>query len=104
MPQKAPILVVSEPDLQAALEHLRALPYRPDMPFSWDRQRLVEIIRQAVGKKTKVGNWHEVAPGVFVIIKPFGVDLAGVSEFDERLQVWIAIREAYTDPGRLITL
>lgn len=102
--KKTSTLVVSEPDLQVALEHLRSLPFRPDIPRTWDRQRLVQFIKEAVGSKPKVGNLYNIAPGVFAIIKPFGVDLAGISDFDERLQVWLAIRTASTDPLQITSI
>lgn len=101
--RKHPSIVVSEPELVVALEHLRSLPFRPDIPRSWDRQRLVQLIKEAIGLKPKVGDSFDIAPGVFAIIKPFGIDLAGQCDFDERLQVWLAVRTVGTDPSRLIT-
>lgn len=97
-------LVTSEPEIQSALEHLRSLPFRPEIPRSWDRQRLVQSIKEAVGSKPRIGDSYDVAPGVFAIIKPFGVDLAGQRDFDPRLQIWLAVRAVGTDPERLVTL
>lgn len=32
-------IVVSDSEIEAAMAHLRAMPYRSPMPPSWDRQR-----------------------------------------------------------------
>lgn len=49
-------LVVSEPDIEATLSHLRSLPYRATMPVSWDRQRLLNQLREAIGPRPRLGN------------------------------------------------
>lgn len=101
-------LVVSETDIEAALLHLRNLPYQKSMPMAWDRKHLLDMLRESIGKKPKVGQCINVAPGVFGIIKPFGVDLAKTtSSFkgsEGRLQVWLAIRQCGTDPTRITEL
>ncbi|WP_341744675.1 hypothetical protein [Azonexus hydrophilus] len=99
-------VVISEPDIDAALDHLRTLPYRPNPPRPWDRQRLLAMLREAIGKSPKIGQVFDVAPGVFAIIKPFGVDLAGADAHDcaTRLQVWLAIRHGGTDPKQVTKL
>lgn len=99
-----PLLVISEPDLEAALEHLRSLDYRNSLPKAWDRQHLLGLIRAAAGARPKVGQLLDIAPGVFGIIKPFGVDLAGCREPDGRLQVWLTVRQAGTDAVRVTEL
>lgn len=90
-------IVVSEPDLEAALSHLRKLPYRTSMPLSWDRKRFMDQLKAALGARPKPGQCVSVAPGVFAIVKPFGVDLTEC-EPDGRLQAWLAIRAVSTDP------
>lgn len=98
-------VVVSETDIEAALDHLRALPYRPSLPVSWeDRQRLLNQLREAIGQRPKFDQCHGVAPGVFAIVKPFGVDLVSQGEPDGRLQVWLLIRPCGTDPTRITRL
>lgn len=97
-------LVISEPDVQAALDHLRGLPFRPVAPAAWDRKRLIDQIA-AETAKAKVGDCFDVAPGVYAIIKPFGVDLLrGDGGFDGRLQVWLCVRSWVTDPERFTSL
>ncbi|WP_454727689.1 MULTISPECIES: hypothetical protein [Cupriavidus] len=99
-PQQA--VVVSEPDLDAALAHLRSLPYQNESPVAWERQRLIQQIRVAIGADRHVDGLYGIAPGVFAIVKPFGIDLArGAGEPDGRLQVWLAIRSVGTDPSRV---
>ncbi len=97
-------LVISEPEIEDALEHLRKLPYRNNLPTAWDRQHLLGLIREAAGGSPKVNQLLEVAPGVYGVIKPFGVDLSGCGEPDGRLQVWLAIRRAGTNPERITEL
>lgn len=101
---KATLLVITEPDIDEALEYLRALPFQELAPRSWDRQHLMNMIRDAVGQSPKVDQAFGIAPGVFGIIKPFGVDLAGQRGGDVRLQVWLAVRRAGTDPARVTEL
>lgn len=99
-------VVVSETDIDAALNHLRTLPYRAALPVAWDRQRLLNQLREVLGQRLRVDQCHGVAPGVFAIVKPFGVDLAsqGEPDGDGRLQVWLLIRPCGTDPNRITRL
>lgn len=67
---KRPSVVISEPDIQVALAHLRQLPHRKGLPQAWDRQHFLSLLKQAVGSRPKVGEAIAVAPGIFGIIKP----------------------------------
>lgn len=97
-------LMISETDIGSALDHLRTLPYRAALPVAWDRQRLLHQLREALGRRPKIDQCHCVAPGVFAIVKPFGVDLVSRSEGAGRLQVWLLIRPCGTDPTRITRL
>jgi len=97
-------VVVSEADIGTALDHLRTLPYRKAWPASWERQHLLNQLHEAIGRHPKINQCYDVAPGVFAIVKPFGVDLVSSGEFDGRLQVWLLIRPCGTDPNRLTRL
>jgi hypothetical protein len=99
-----PTVVVSEPDLQAALAHLRSLPYRANAPASWDRKHVLDVIREATGSAPKIGDCVQVGPGVYGIVKPFGIDLVGGPYAEGRLQILIAIRSAGTDPENVVEL
>ena len=97
--------VISESDIEAALEHLRALPHRSARSMDIDRQRLLNRLEEVTGKSdVKSKQWHQVAPGVFAIFQPFGVDLASSDANDGRLQVWLLIRHHGTDPQRVTRL
>lgn len=85
-------IVISEPDIQAALQHLRSLPFREPTPITWDRQHFVNLIREAVRHGPKVNEFLEVGPGIYGVVKPFAIDLAGGPKAEGRLQVWITIR------------
>lgn len=101
---KKQLIVVSEPDVQAALAHPRNLPYRKNLPVAWDRQRLLAQIRSAVPVKAKVRDWFAIGPGLYGLVMPFGVDLADMDDSDGRLQVWITIRQNGTDPADITEL
>lgn len=97
-------LVISEPDVQAALDHLRSLPFRPVAPVAWDRKRLLNEIGVATAK-AKVGDCVEVTHGVYAIIRPCGVDLLSRgNDFDARLQVCLYVRSWGTDLERMTSL
>jgi hypothetical protein len=100
-------VVISETDIEAALDHLRTLPYRTARPVAWDRKHLLNLLGGAIGDRPKVDQCHNIAPGVFAMVKPFGVDLASQDEpdgGDGRLQVWLLIRSGGTDPSRITAL
>lgn len=101
-------IYVSEPDLQAALDHLRALPYSraEATPRAWDRQRLVVALQDEArkGKLGKVGDIHAIGPGVWAMVKPLGVDLLHMPEHPVGLQIWLLIRPVGTDPTVLTKL
>ncbi|MGE4781559.1 hypothetical protein [Yersinia enterocolitica] len=97
-------LVVSETDIDTALAHLRALAYGTPFPMSWDRQHLLNLLHETIGNRPQINKCHDVAPGVFAIIKPFGADLVSRGEPDGRLQVLLLIRSSGTDPTRITTL
>lgn len=97
-------IVVTEPDVQAAVAHLRDLPFRPKPPEAWNRKRFIDQLSASV-INAKAGDCIDVAPGVWVIIKPFGVDLSkGSTDADGRLQAWICVRGWGTDPEHVTVL
>lgn len=97
-------IVVTEPDIQAAVAHLRGLPFMPKAPEIWDRKRFIDELMKAVAH-AKVGDCINVTTGVWAIIKPFGVDLSRqTSEADSRLQVWLCVRAWGTDPNHVTIL
>lgn len=97
-------VVISESDIDAALDHLRRLPYRPSTPASWDRQRLLLLIRECIGEEPVIGQFNQIAPGVYAVIKPMGVDLENYDEHDDRRQVWLMTRPWVTHPSRTTEL
>lgn len=97
-------VVISETDIEQALKHLKTLSGRATLPESWDRQRLLNRLRDAIGHSASVDAIHAIAPGLFAIIKPFGTDLALTAEPEHGLQVWLLIRPCGTDPTRIISI
>ena len=95
-------LVISEPDIEAALAHLRNLGQSP-LPENWQREHLLKRIHDALKSGLKPEHYVGVAPGIFAIIKPFGVDLIGLND-ETRLQVWLLVRPNGTDPSRITNL
>nr|ASD49306.1 hypothetical protein [Aeromonas salmonicida subsp. salmonicida] len=57
--RKPPELVISEPDIEAALDHLQTLPYRLEQPRRWDRQRLLNRIRGSLATAQRAVNATE---------------------------------------------
>lgn len=88
-------VVVTGHDILSALAHLRSMPMRAPTPAAWNRQHVINLIRDAMPENPKVNDCFCFGPGLYGIIKPFGVDLAGMAD-DPRLQVWVAIRTAST--------
>lgn len=98
--------VISEPDIEAAVAHLRALPHSAtaSMPVEWSRKRFLDTLTETLRANPKSKDALAVGPGIWALVKPYGVDLAGTFENDERRQVWILIRPCGTDPNRIETL
>ncbi|MCO8402834.1 hypothetical protein ABEG10_38415 (plasmid) [Burkholderia cenocepacia] len=98
--------VISEPDTKAAVAHLRALPHSAtaSMPVEWSRKRFLDTLAATLRANPKAKGALAVGPGVWALVQPFGVDLAGTCDNDERQQVWILIRSCGTDPNRIETL
>lgn len=106
---KSPAIVVSETDVEAALEHLRNLPSSGAgaLPTTGGRQHLLNLIREALGPSPKLNDFVGIAPGVWALVKPFAVDVARHgrdSPNEDRLQVWLLIRPARTDVHRIVEL
>jgi hypothetical protein len=99
-------LVISDSDLDAALGHLRTLPGSVSgaLPYTWSKKRLVDLTREAIGPRPKIDDFKQVAPGVWALVKPFGVDLKDWDESDDRLQVWLLLRTVGTDSSRLLSI
>ena len=97
-------LVISEPDIIAALDHLQTLPYRTPLPTSWDRLRLLNRVREAIGTCPERDKCYQVGSRLYAIIQPLGVDLLSDDDDDGRVQVCLLIRPCVTDPTRVTTL
>lgn len=99
---------VSEPDIQAALDHLRALPYSKadSTPRAWDRQGLLVELQEQVnrGALQQIGDMQSIGPGVWALVKPLGMDLLRMPGKSEGLQVWLLLRSVGTDPSALTEL
>ena len=95
-------IVISEPDIAAAVAHLRALPHSATaaMPIEWSRKRFLDTLTATFKANPKAKGALAVAPGVWALLQPFGVDLAGTAfDRDHRRQVWVLIRSVGTDPA-----
>jgi hypothetical protein len=100
-------IVISEPDIEAAVAHLRKMQYSATatMPVEWSRKRFLDTLAATLKANPKVKGALPVAPGVWALVQPFGVDLAGAAfDRDERRQVWVLLRAVGTDPGRVETI
>lgn len=99
-------IVISEPDIAAAVAHLRELPHSvsAQMPEEWSRKRFLDTLTATLRANPKAKGALPVAPGVWALMQPFGVDLAGSLAPDDRRQVWVLLRAAGTDPARVEVL
>lgn len=97
-------IIISEPDIAAAVTHLRALPHSATaaMPAEWSRKRFLDTLTATLRANPKAKGALPVAPGVWALVQPFGVDLAGTEyDRDDRRQVWVLLRAVGTDPSRV---
>jgi hypothetical protein len=97
-------IVISEPDIAAAVAHLRAVPDSATaaMPAEWSRKRFLDTLTATLRANPKAKGALPVAPGVWALVQPFGVDLAGTEyDRDDRRQVWVLLRAVGTDPSRV---
>jgi hypothetical protein len=100
-------IAVSEPDIEAAVAHLRELPYSAtaSMPVEWSRKRFLDTLAATLRANPKAKGALPVAPGVWALAQTFGVDLAGSSfDRDDRREVWGLLRSVGTDPTRIEAL
>lgn len=100
-------IVISEPDIAAAVAHLRVLPFSAtaSMPVEWSRKRFLDTLTATLKANPKAKGALPIAPGVWALVQPFGVDLVGTAfDQDERRQVWVLLRSVGTDPGSVETL
>lgn len=101
-------IVISETDVQMALNHLQNLPYSrtAGMPESWGREWVLQCIRDELDKqqgKVMDQQCFSFGPSLWAMVVPFGVDLLGVCS-ENRLQVWVMKRDVGTDPDRITKL
>lgn len=102
-------LVISEADIQLALEHLKRIPYSrtSKMPDQWGREWVLQCLRDALAthQDQTIGEKSCIAfgPGLWALVVPFGTDLAGGDPTD-RDQVWVLTRPVCTDPNALTSL
>jgi hypothetical protein len=103
-------IYISEPDLEAAHAHLMALPQSKTgvMPRQWGREWVLQCLREALGglndNATGEASCVSFGPGLWALIVPFGIDLAGPGSVDGKYQVWVLVRSAGTDPQRITKL
>lgn len=95
-------VVVTEPELSAALSYLKSLPHSVSaaMPEQWSRKRLIQLIDEALGDCPDVGSTYMVAPGVYALLQYFGTDIMGGAPNETKLQVWLLLRPE-SDPNKL---
>lgn len=96
-------MVVSDAEIDLALEALRRLPGRTHLPRAWDRTKLIEQIRLAVGPAPVPDLAYLVAPGIYAVVAPFGSDKLGAA-LDDRWQVLLLVRQVPPGSSELVEL
>ncbi|EJG1066072.1 hypothetical protein OH457_12420 [Vibrio sp. 2art] len=98
-------LVISDSDINAALQHLNALPHTltATMPQPWAKQTFLEWLKGSLPKKIEYGVHFDVATGVYAHVVPVG---HGYSNYpnDERSLIILSIRSSNTDLDNLNAL
>lgn len=96
-------MVVSDAEIDLAVEALRRLPGRKHLPRAWDRTKVIEQIRLAVGPAPVPDLAYQVAPGIDAVVAPFGSDKLGAA-LDDRWQVLLLVRQAPPGSRKLVEL
>jgi hypothetical protein len=81
-----PLVEISEPDLQAAIEHLKTWSHNHATPHNqWGREWFIQLIRDALGdiNLSKIGTEHllQIGPGLWMLIQSTELDTAKASPF-----------------------
>lgn len=96
-------MVVSDAEIDLAVEALRRLPGRKHLPRAWDRKKVIEQIRLAVGPAPVPDLAYLVAPGIYAVVAPFGSDKLGAA-LDDRWQVLLLVRQVAPGSSELVDL
>ncbi|EGR4074159.1 hypothetical protein DDO73_13960 [Vibrio cholerae] len=99
---KNPQLVISDSDIDAALQHLNSLPHTvtATMPQPWAKQTFLEWLKESLPKKIQHGCCFDVATGVYAHVVPIGHGLSNYPS-DERYLIVLSIRSVNTDLDHL---
>ncbi len=98
-------LVISDSDINAALQHLNSLPHTVTAitPQPWAKQTFLGWLKESLPKKIEYGVHFDVATGVYAHVVPVG---HGYSNYpnNERYLVILSIRSSNTDLDSLNAL
>lgn len=100
-------LVICESDITMALNYLKEHPeaYPNKMPAPFARKRFLDFIREQLnGHKIKCGQTIQLRFNMWGHIGFVGGDLAGYPHETDRLQLYLSIRYADTNPEQLVSL
>lgn len=102
MALKSKQLVISDSDIDAALQHLNSLPLTitATMPQPWAKQTFLEWLKESLPKKIQYGDHFDVATGIYAHVVPVG---HGYSNYpnDDRYLIALSIRSGNTDLDHL---
>ncbi|MFM2668633.1 hypothetical protein AAFX24_28220 [Vibrio mediterranei] len=95
-------LVISDSDIDAALQHLNSLPHTvtATMPQTWAKQTFLECLKQSLPKKIQYGVHFDVATGVYAHVVPVGHGYLNYPN-DQRYLIVLSIRSGNTDLDHL---
>lgn len=99
-------IVISEPDLESAFNHLKSLPFAAThaMPKHWGINQVKAWLISELPKKLKIGDSFEFGTGLWGHIKPLGYEFSGDDINDNRLQIVISVRSVQTNLNKLIEI
>lgn len=100
-----PSIVISSTDIEAAIEHLKAMPEAVlnKMPSVWGKEQFLIWLKEELPKKIAVGDSFQVSTGVYAHIVPVGHGYLNAPD-DKRLLVILSVRSWHTDLDQLTEL
>lgn len=99
-------VVISEPDLEAALSHLNDMPYSgtKKMPVKWGIKQVQQWLVDEIPSGLSIGDSFDFGTGLWGHVVPLGYEFSGYDNKERRLQIVISVRSVKTNLNNLIVI
>lgn len=99
-------IVISQPDLESALNHLNSMPHTAtkELPRNWGIKQVKEWLIGEMPCDLNYGDSFEFGTGLWGHVKPLGYEFYGYNSSESRLQILVSERAVQTDLNNLITI